>query len=95
MLFCVVNNAINVVDNVINNDMYRYNNVMQNIENSHAILSLLLLMSFQMSLNCTEIVYINDIINNINDKISFQGSFANRSKSENLKEEENFMETND
>ena len=53
---------------------------MQKIKNSHAILSLLLLMSFQMPLNCTEITYINDIITNINDKISVQGIFAIKSE---------------
>ena len=41
--------------------------VMKSIENSCEILSL---MSCKMSLNCTEMGNINDIINNINDEIA-------------------------
>ena len=41
---------------------------MQNIKNSHEILMLMLR---KMSLNCTEMAYINDIINDINDEILF------------------------
>ena len=43
--------------------------VMQIIENCHEILSL---MSFEMLLKCSEMAYINSIINVINDQISFK-----------------------
>ena len=42
--------------------------VMQSIENSCKILSLMLC---KISLNCTEMAYIYDIMNSINDEISF------------------------
>ena len=41
---------------------------MQSIENSCKILSLMLC---KISLNCTEMAYIYDIMNSINDEISF------------------------
>ena len=46
-----------------------------NIENSSKILSLVLLMSCKISLNGTEMAYIQDTINYINEKISSSSHF--------------------
>ena len=66
-----------VINNVINDHMNRY--IIMSCKISRILMRLcviMLLMSFKISLNCTEMACINDIIKNIDDKISFQGSFA-------------------
>ena len=65
-LFYVANSVIN---NVVYEKIIRLF-VMQNIRTSREILSLMLI-SWEMSLNCTEMAYINNIVNDINDKVSF------------------------
>ena len=65
-LFYVANSVIN---NVVYEKIIRIF-VMQSIRTSREILSLMLI-SWEMSLNCTEMAYINNIVNDINDKVSF------------------------
>ena len=57
---------------------------MQNIENSSKILSLVSLMWCKISLNGTEMAYIEDTINYINEEISSSGHFCYIKKSSSI-----------